>query len=238
MTIYTDNRMLAAGLVGGTVSRHSGDMKDPSAQQTIYQQLGIAPEKILHFHQTHSDTLLHISNGQQADTLKQAPLHDADGWVFNTAGWGGAILTADCVPLFLWDEKAAVFALAHCGWKGVVKRLPFKTARALQRAGACGAIYGWLGPHIQDCCFEVQEDVAKQFSPSSVREKNGKLFVNLNLEILQQLQEAGLNPTLVKTPYYCTCGDKENFFSWRRDHVRAHLLSFIYKPATLRNASN
>ena len=238
MTIYTDNRMLSAGLIGGTLSRHDGDMKEASAQEPIYRQLGIAPERVLHFHQTHSDTLLCIPDDPTAAKIQQTPLREADGWLFSTEGWGGAILTADCVPLFLWDEKAHVFALSHCGWKGVVKRLPFKTAQSLYKTGARGQVQGWLGPHIQDCCFEVQADVANQFSAASVRKKDGKIFVNLNIEILHQLQEAGVDPAQIKTPYYCTCGDKENFFSWRRDHVRAHLLSFIYKPGNLRKKKN
>ena len=238
MNIYTDSRMLAAGLIGGTLSRQTGDLKDPAAQETVYQQLEIPAKQILHLHQTHSDTLLPITTPSRAAAQQCAPLPDADGWLFTTDGWGGAILTADCVPLFLWDEKAEVFALAHCGWRGVVQQLPLKTARALYQAGARGQVQGWLGPHIQDCCFEVQEDVAKQFLPQSVREKNGKLLVNLNIEILHQLQQAGVDPLQVKTPYYCTCCDKEHFFSWRRDHVRAHLLSFIYKPPRLHKNLN
>ena len=237
MTIFADNRMLAAGLIGGTLSRHSGEMKEISAQNAVYKQLDVPCEKILHFHQTHSDTLLCVSQPQTAFSL-QHHLPNADAWLFSTEGWGGAILTADCVPLFLWDEKADVFALAHCGWRGVVQKLPFKTAAALYQAGAKGNVQAWLGPHIQDCCFEVQENVATQFSPQSVRKKNGKILVNLNIEIIQQLQAAGIDPLQVKTPYYCTCCDKENFFSWRRDHVRAHLLSFIYKPPRLHNHGN
>ena len=238
MTIYTDNRMLAAGLIGGTLSRHVGNMKEASAQMPVYQSLDINPQHILHFHQTHSDRIISITNAQDATRHQNAPMQDADAWLFTAPNWGGSILTADCVPLFLWDEKADVFALAHCGWKGVVKRLPFKTAQAMQQAGARGRIYGWLGPHIQDCCFEVQEDVAGQFSPQSVRTKNGKILVNLNIEILHQLEQTGLNPLDIKTPYYCTCCDEKNFFSWRRDHVRAHLLSFVYKPGNLRKTSN
>ncbi|MBO7191527.1 MAG: polyphenol oxidase family protein [Elusimicrobiaceae bacterium] len=230
MTIFTDNRLLASGLIGGTLSRHRGNMQEVAAQQPVYQDLSIPPEKILHFHQTHSDTIVPVLTEQDARRVQQAPVQDADAWLLAVTGWGAAIQTADCVPLFLWDENARVFALAHCGWRGVVKRLPFKTAQALKQAGAAGTMYGWLGPHIQVCCFEVQEDVAAQFSPTSLHHKNGKIFVNLNLEILRQLEEAGLNPQEIKTPYYCTCGDKENFFSWRRDHIRQNLLSFIYKP--------
>ncbi len=230
MNIYTDNRLLSAGLVGGTPSRHAGNMREESAQNAVYEKLNIPANRMLHFHQTHSDRLIHIASDADALALKSQPVQDADGWVFSCGGWGAAILTADCVPLFLWDETGDTFALAHCGWRGAVGQLPYKTAKALQAAGARGVISGWLGPHIQSCCFEVQEDVAAQFSAQSVVRKNGKIFVNLNTEIILQLQLAGLTATDIKTPYHCTCGDEANFFSWRRDHQKDSLLSFIYKP--------
>ena len=230
MKIYADNRMLALGLVGGTVSRHGGNMRERAAQSSLYEKLNVPDNKILHFHQTHSDRIIHIASDADTLAFQNQPEQEADAWLFSCGGWGAAILTADCVPLFLWNETADFFALAHCGWRGVVGQLPYKTASAMRQAGAQGAIYGWLGPHIQSCCFEVQQDVADQFSAQSVVHKDGKIFVNLNTEILLQLQLAGLNAQDVKTPYYCTCGDRENFFSWRRDHVRDSLLSFIYKP--------
>ena len=230
MKIYADNRMLSLGLVGGTVSRHGGNMRESASQNALYGQLNIPEKQILHFHQTHSDRIIRIASDADALSFQNQPEQEADAWLFSCGGWGAAILTADCVPLFLWDETASVFALAHCGWRGVVGQLPYKTALALKEAGAQGTIYGWLGPHIQSCCFEVQQDVAAQFSAQSVIHKGSKIFVNLNTEIILQLQLAGLNAADVKTPYYCTCGDAENFFSWRRDHVKDSLLSFVYKP--------
>lgn len=229
MKIYTDNRLLAAGLIGGTVSRHSGNMCDLSAQNALYRQLDIPPQRMAHFHQVHSKRILTISHPKDLAAFQTEPLPEADGWLVTAGGAGAAILTADCVPLFLWDAQASAFALAHCGWKGIVNRLPFLAAQALAETGA-RHIQGWLGPHIQSCCFEVQQDVASQFSSASVVQKNGKIFVNLNTEILGQLHQAGLDVKEIKTPYYCTCGDQENFFSWRRDHIRQNLLSFIYKP--------
>lgn len=230
MNIYADNRMLSVGLVGGTVSRHAGDMRDLNNQNELYRKLDIPPQRILHFHQTHSDRIISLLSEEEADDFQKKPEQEADAWVLSLSGWGVAIQTADCVPLFLWDEKGGFFALAHCGWKGVVKRLPYLTAQALKKAGAAGTISAWLGPHIQSCCFEVQEDVATQFTPKSVVYKQGKIFVNLNTEISLQLQQAGICATDIKMPYYCTCGDEKNFFSWRRDHIRQNLLSFVYKP--------
>ncbi len=232
MKIYTNKRMLAAGLVGGTLSRHSGNMRDAVNQAPIFKELGIDPKRVLHFHQVHGNTIVPISSGEQAQTIADQPLQNADAWVFSPlpAQWGAAIITADCVPVFLWDSTGQYAALAHCGWRGVVKQLAKKCVQTLLQQNPSLQLNAWLGPHIQACCFEVQEDVANQFAPDCISTKNGKMFVNLNTELIRQLTAAGVPAVHIHTPYYCTCGDKENFFSWRRDHEKNLLLSFIYKP--------
>ena len=232
MKIFTDKRLLACGFTGGTLSRHSGNMRDVINQKAVYKELGLDPTHILHFHQIHSDTVISISNAQDAQTHTQKSLQDADAWLFAPlpTGWGAAILTADCVPLFLWDDTGTYTALAHCGWRGVVQGLPGKTAHELLKKAPNAQLNAWLGPHIQACCFEVQEDVATQFPADCVTHKDGKIFVDLNVEIKRQLVQAGVEAKNIHAPYYCTCGDPENFFSWRRDHQKNLLLSFIYKP--------
>lgn len=232
MKIFTDNRLLRAGLIGGTLTRHSGNMREIPNQESAFKELGINPARMLHFHQTHSDTIVSVSSDTEAQSLLKGPLVDADAWLLSPfpTGWGAAIVTADCVPLFLWDDTATHVALAHCGWRGVAQGLPGKTARALLQASAHARLNAWLGPHIQACCFEVQEDVAAQFPAACVQRSNGKIHVDLTAEIKRQLTQAGVCGERIQAPHYCTCGDAENFFSWRRDHQKNLLLSFIYKP--------
>lgn len=232
MKIFTDKRLLACGLIGGTLSRHSGNMREIANQETVYKELGIDPARMLHFHQVHSDKMVSICSAQDAQTCAQKPLQDADAWLLAPfpTGWGAAIVTADCVPLFLWDNLGTYAALAHCGWRGVMAGLPGKTARELLQQTPYARLNVWLGPHIQACCFEVQEDVAAQFPAGCAVRKDGKIFVDLNTEIKHQLVQAGVDAQNIHAPYYCTCGDEKNFFSWRRDHQKNLLLSFIYKP--------
>lgn len=231
MKIFSDKKMLAAGFVGGTLSRHTGPMGTPQDQQKIYDALHIPATRILHFKQTHSARIIELSAPTDMTAFSQLSTQEADAWLFApaSAGWGCAIITADCVPLFLWTPSAQSFALAHCGWRGVVQQLPFLTAQAL-RQKTQEPLFAYLGPHIQSCCFEVQQDCASQFSAKNVLHKNGKLYVDLTAEITDQLTRAGLAQSNIHAPYYCTCGDRENFFSWRRDKQRNMLLSFIYKP--------
>ena len=229
MKIYSDPRLLSLGVVHGTPDRSAGNMRLTQSTHALFENLGIAEEKILRFKQIHSDKLIRVCNAEEMHQIQNGPLPQADGWILSGPCIGAAILTADCVPLIIWDEKAEVIGLSHCGWRGVAAGLPGKTAQAVLQCGGKGRLCAWAGPHIQSCCFEVQQDVADQF-PGCVLHKNGKMYVDLNKEITRQLSAAGLNEKDIKLPYYCTCGDKANFFSYRRDHTKDALLTFVYRP--------
>lgn len=228
--IYSDPRLLRLGVLHGTASRGWGNMRDEANKNTLFNSLHIPPAQILRFHQTHSDRILTIQTPAQADTHRLQPLQEADGWIVSGAKLGALIITADCVPLFLWDQQSQLVGLAHCGWRGVAKGLPGKLAGQMLRLGAQKPISAWIGPHIQACCFEVQEDVQKQFPPDCVVYKNGKIFIDLTREILGQLTTAGLQASDINAPYHCTCGNRTEFFSYRRDHSQEALMSFIYRP--------
>lgn len=231
MKIFTDPHLLQTGLVGGTTSRHEGDMGDLTRRCRVWQGLGIPPEKMLRLHQTHSTTIFSFSSQEEITSFRATPLQDGDAWLFAPAPaqWGAVIVTADCVPLFLWTQDANAWALAHCGWRGIAAQLPLKLAQALQKK-TNAPLQAWAGPHIQSCCFEVQQDTSAQFPPQTHIRRGEKQFVDLNAALRLQLQTAGLAPQNIRCSLDCTCCDEENFFSWRRDHLRNRLLSFIYKP--------
>lgn len=229
MKLYSDPRLLSLGVVHGTTDRALGNMRLAESTQALFERLDIPEKNILRFKQVHSDTLVCACSLEDVKKIQSSPLTEADGWVLKGQGFGAAILTADCVPLVLWDEKAEVVGLSHCGWRGVVADLPAKTVQEMKRKGAQGKISAWAGPHIQSCCFEVQEDVANQF-PESVIKKEGKLFVDLSKAITRQLLAVGLELRDIQLPHLCTCGDKLKFFSYRRDHTKDALLTFVYRP--------
>lgn len=229
MTLYFSEKLRALGVLHGTTDRRSGNMRLPENTRALFDGLHICEEKILRFKQIHSDTIIPALSGEQAAAQAVTPLVDADGWLLGTRGWGAAILTADCVPLIIWDEQADIIGLAHCGWHGVAAQLPAKLAQRMKEAGARGTLSAWTGPHIQLGAFEVQQDVAEQF-PGCVEHRDGKLFVDLNAAILNQLTAQGIEEKNIEFCPHCTCSEPEHFFSFRRDHTKDALLTFVYKP--------
>ena len=229
MMLQIDPRLTALGIFHGTTHRSMGNMRLAENTQRLFTSQNIPEDHIARFKQIHSDILVSVSSLAQLQTLAQQPLQEADGWIICGKNIGAAILTADCVPLILWDENAQVIGLSHCGWRGVAAWLAAKTVRQMRAAGAKGEISAWVGPHIQACCFEVQTDVAAQF-PRGLQIRDGKQFVDLNQEILYQLSQEGLAKEAIVFSPHCTCCEPENFFSYRRDHTKDALLTFVYKP--------
>lgn len=229
--IYDDERMLSAGFIGGTLSKDFGNARDIKTAKKIFEELHLPVEKILGLKQEHTDTIISITTEAELADYKKQQEPIADAWLLGLNNLGAMILTADCVPLFLWDESGKYIGLAHCGWRGIVKKLPQKLARLIKEKDKEAKLLAYIGPHIEKCCFEVKEDVAKEFSPESIIKKEDKIFVDLTKEIVLQLMQEGVDPLKIKRGCHCTCTccNEQDFFSYRRTKQKDSLMSFIYK---------
>lgn len=229
--IYSDERLFNKGIIHGMTNAAFGDMKPPEAREAFYKGLFLPAANMLSFKQTHSADIAEVHTDADFEKYKNN-ITEADAWLITRAGTGAGILTADCAPLFLWDEGGKAAALVHAGWRGVVAGLPEKAAHALKKY-AKGKLYAYVAPHIQDCCFEVSSEDARLFSKEALREREGRFFVDLNAEITAGLGREGVTPEDIKLTTCvcnCTCSDKEEFFSYRRDKTDKRMLSFIYRP--------
>ncbi|NUN04235.1 MAG: polyphenol oxidase family protein, partial [Bdellovibrio sp.] len=104
------------------------------------------------------------------------------------------VITADCVPLFLFDPVTELIAGVHAGWRGVATRIIPKTIQAMATEGVKAEnLQVIIGPHIQMNSFQVDVDVRDQIisslGPLSTTERslliheqeNKKSLVDLNL---------------------------------------------------------
>ncbi len=229
--IYDDERMLEAGFIGGTLSKDFGNARDRETAKKIFADLHLPVDKMLSLKQEHTDTIISITTEEELVAYKAQKEIIADAWLIGLNNTGAMILTADCVPLFLWDENGKYIGLAHCGWRGIVKKLPQKLARLIKEKDKEAKLLAYIGPHIEKCCFEVKEDVASQFPEQSLIKKDGKIFVDLTKEIVLQLMAEGVDALKIKRGCHCTCTccNEQDFFSYRRTKQKDSLMSFIYK---------
>ena len=230
MNIYSDERLINLGIISGTVGRDFGSARETQIAHKIFESLGIPPAKILGLKQVHGDTIISINSEEDLQNYKAQEIHEADGWLLSLPQTGVMILTADCVPLYLWSADGKYASLTHCGWRGVVQELPKKAAELI-KTKTKEKLQAYIGPHIRECCFEVKEDVASKFPKEAVIRRENKIFVDLDKAIILQLTAAGVDVKEIKTGCHCQCTscNKQDFFSYRRDGTKDALLSFIYK---------
>ena len=230
MNIYSDERLINLGIISGTVDRSLGSARDKEIAAKIFESLNIPPTKILGLKQVHGDKIISINNNEDLKNYKAQDVHEADGWLLSLPQTGAMILTADCVPLYLWSSDGKYVSLTHCGWRGVVQELPKKAAELI-KAKTNEKLQAYIGPHIKDCCFEVKEDVASKFPKEAVIHRENKIFVDLDKAIILQLKATGVEESEIKTGCHCECTscNKRDFFSYRRDGTKDAQLSFVYK---------
>ncbi|NLO91092.1 MAG: laccase domain-containing protein [Elusimicrobia bacterium] len=225
---HSDQRLSALGVVHGCSTTEDGDMKDPALRARLLSSVGANPDRLLCLKQTHSDIIVHAADEAAALGLRNSPYPEADAWILSASGWGAAIFTADCVPVLIWDASASMLGAAHAGWRGAAKKLPAKTAARMLELGAKAPLRAWIGPHIRPCCFEVGPELREHFPAQAFSERQGKIYLDLELSIRVQLQEAGLDDSDIRSAGLCThCG--ENLFSYRKNPHCGRLMTYIFK---------
>jgi YfiH family protein len=178
----------------------------------------------LHFivaNQTHSDNIQHITT---KDTKGWESIGDAiescDALITNLPNVVLNILTADCVPILLYDKKNHAIAAIHAGWKGTKSNIAKKTVKRMQNIFGTNPsdIVAGIAPSIGRCCYEVGEDVAKHFfdMPHSYTQINNKYMLDLPYINKKQLLQAGLEEHNIEMSV-CTACDTKRFFSYRKE---------------------
>ncbi len=164
---------------------------------------------------------------------------DVDGLITNEPGIILATFYADCVPLYFVDTENKAIGLSHSGWRGTVAKMGECTLKAMKEAFGTRpeAVKAAIGPSICQECYEVSEDVAKQFIslfPDGSKEllykgkSDGKYQLNLWEANKRILLDAGILPENLEITDICTCCNKDYLFSHRASNgKRGNLGAFL-----------
>jgi polyphenol oxidase len=138
--------------------------------------------------QVHSD-IIHVVRTPSAGLLA------GDGLITNLPGVALAVQTADCLPVLVVDAANRIVGAFHAGWRGTVRRIVEKGVGVMRQEFGSRPkdIYAAIGPGIQQCCYEVGDEVLQEFesqfswaaelfrevkSSDAIREKYPLLFMN------------------------------------------------------------
>lgn len=165
----------------------------------------------------------------EASARREPPTADAS--IARGPGVVCAVLTADCLPVILCDERGTRVAAAHGGWRGLVGGILEVTVAALESPPA--SLLAWLGPAIEQDAFEVGDDVREQFvarDPTNehafVRNERGRW--QADLYALARLELTRLGVSQIHGGAFSCYADAERFFSYRRDGKTGRMATLIW----------
>jgi polyphenol oxidase len=162
----------------------------------------------------------------------------ADASFSTDAGQACIVMTADCLPIFLCDQKGTQVAILHCGWRSLAKGI---CAKALQKFNSAPQqLMAYLGPAISQKHFEVGVDVLEAFFKSARTPSHADAIANAfisgqrplhfyaDIYELARAELKSLGVTAVYGGDYCTYEQSEKFYSYRRDGVTGRMAHVIW----------
>ena len=191
---------------------HVGDEPGAvSANRELLEKHYKLPSSPKWINQTHSSVCIRVDS--------KISLAEADASYSRATGVVCGVLTADCMPVFIWDKWGMVVGIAHAGWRGLAGGVIESLIEEMNVEGSELLVH--LGPAISQPSYEVGIEVKTQFLDRnsiferSFIEKNGKHYLDLYDGAKVILEGYGI--TSISGGDCCTHEDSKQFFSFRRD---------------------
>ena len=145
----------------------------------------------------------------------------ADAIITNQKYLPIAILTADCVPILICDNKKKMIGIIHAGWKGAYKGIVDRVIKFMVKKGCkLKNFTAVIGPSISVKNYEVKENFKKKFIKKDKKNlkyfnivKN-KLYFDLTKYVHTLLVKSKIKN--IETINIDTFDVKNKFFSARR----------------------
>ncbi len=210
------------------LSDKNGDRKECASRNKnlIARTFGFDPSRLVLLDQMQQDQILFLK--EPVITLP-SPL-EYDALVTNSPNLFLAILTADCLPIFVVDQKRRVIAAIHAGRNGTALHITAKVLKKMKEEFGCSPrdLLITLGPSIGICCYEIDEKAFRpEWKPFSASRERGKWMVDLARINIAQMKREGIEEDQISWIDLCTRCCSDLFFSYRKEGRTGRQLSFI-----------
>tara|TARA_Y100000389_G_C17399116_1_gene484277 strand:- start:166 stop:924 length:759 start_codon:yes stop_codon:yes gene_type:complete len=181
----------------------------------VSNYMGVKKTRLILMNQTHSNKVIVINNKN-----KKNKKFNSDALITKVKGIALGVLTADCVPILLYDKKNEIIGCIHAGWKGSISGIINNTISKFKKLEKINEIYASVGPCIGKKSYEVNKDFLNKFKKKSknnlifFKRRNEKFLFDLRGYVNKELKHQGVK--LIDNIDLDTFQDHDNFFSYRR----------------------
>ena len=139
--------------------RGSNDKKKTIQKNLNYisKKMRINSDHLILMHQTHSNKVQEINKNNFRRTIY------SDSIITRMNQIALGVVTADCVPILVFDKKNKIIGCIHAGWKGALKGIIKNTILKMKKFNFRNELYASIGPCIGKKNYEVDNDFFKKF---------------------------------------------------------------------------
>ena len=201
---------------GLNCGRGSKDKKENILKNLNYvsQKMFVKKNNLILMNQTHSNRVIEIKKNNCKKKI------NSDAIITKVNGLALGVVTADCVPVIIYDLENEIVGCIHAGWKGAFSGIIKNTVNKIKRLNSNNKIFASIGPCIGEKSYEVDLNFYKKFVRTSKKNRKyfsyknkNKKFFNLRKFVADKLIQLKVKVDHVK---HDTFREKMNFFSYRR----------------------
>ncbi len=185
--------------------------------EIVRKKIGTKSNKIFLVKQTHSNKFIFLNKKSKIKTRSIS----VDAIVSEKKRVPIAILTADCVPILIYDNHKEIIAAIHAGWRGAYKNIIKKVIQFMVKIGCDPKnMVAAIGPAISKKNYEVQFEFKKKFLKKDKKNikffntKKNKINFDLKAYVKNQIKLTLVNK--IDSINIDTFDQKNNFFSARK----------------------
>lgn len=197
----------------GNLAYYVGDIKEnvDKNRQKLALKYDYKDEDLCYMNQIHSANVVVV------DENSPKYIDNCDALITKTKNLPLMVMVADCIPILMFDEVKGVIAAIHAGRNSTFLKISEITAKEMIENFSCKTenIKVIMGPSIQKCCYEVNDELK-----NIVEKSFGKEFVignNIDLQGINKKLLENLGIKNIEISSICTKCSNKPFFSYRKE---------------------
>lgn len=197
----------------GNLAYHVNDLKlnVDNNRTLLAKKLKFDLKKMIYMNQVHGNNVIVV------DENSPNLIDNCDGIITNCINTPLMVMVADCIPILFFDENKGVIAAVHAGRNSTFLRIAEITAQKMIDDFNCltSDINVIMGPSIQKCCYEVNDELLNIVTKSFGEEFcHGR---NIDLQGINKMLLKKLGISSVEISKICTKCSNQAYFSFRKE---------------------
>ena len=205
----------------GNMSLCYGDTKGSlQSRKKFFSAIGIDYRDLICAKQAHGKGVTYVTEINKGNGALDydSSVSDTDGFLTDKKNVPIAILTADCLSVFIYDSEKPAVGILHAGWRSTEKNICSQGARLMQeRFGSKPEdLLVGFGPSIRSCCCQMENNFKSNF-PFGLINRDGRVYMDIALINTRQLVNCGVKESNIFDSKLCTFSENKDFFSFRKE---------------------